>query len=196
MTLVGGDVAGTDRGFFCATLALTGFVEKPLPRLAAQVGDVLLVTGALGGSLLGKHHLFAPRLAEGRWLAQQAGVRAGMDITDGLAKDLPAFLPEGCAAELAAEEIPVAEAAKEIARRDGKSPLWHALADGEDYELLLAVAEENVAALLANWQRKFPELPLTVIGRVAASDAARAGLLLDARSGRPLLAAPGGYTHF
>lgn len=197
MTLVGGDVAGAERGFFCATLALTGFVEKPLPRLAARVGDVLLVTGNLGGSLAGKHYLFEPRLAEGRWLAARPDVRAGMDITDGLAKDLSAFLPEGCAAELNVEEIPVAEDAREIARRDGQSPLWHALTDGEDYELLLAATEESVPALLADWRRQFPELPLTVIGRVAAtSDMAQAGLLLDARSGLPLLDSPGGYTHF
>ena len=197
VALVGGDVVGADRGFFCATLALTGFGEKPLLRLSAKVGDALLVTGRLGGSLAGKHYLFEPRLAEGRWLARQVGVHAGMDITDGLAKDLPAFLPEGCAAEIVVAEIPVDEAAKEMSLRDGKSPLLHALADGEDYELLLAVAEEKVPALLSDWQREFPDLPLTVIGHiVSACTPEENGCLLDASSRMPILEGKGGYAHF
>ena len=91
----------------------------------------------------------------------------------------------------------MAPAAEEMSGRDGKSPLRHALEDGEDYELLLAAEPAAVDELRAEWQRKFPLLPLTVIGRIIPSpDAAMERRLLDARGGRLLLETPGGYTHF
>ncbi|MDR2980775.1 MAG: thiamine-phosphate kinase [Puniceicoccales bacterium] len=193
--LAGGDVAGVARGFFCGTLALTGFAEKPMLRLGAQVGDTLLVTGSLGGSLLGKHFSFVPRLAEGRWLAKHLGVRAGMDVTDGIAKDVPAMLPADSVAALNLSSIPVSVDAARM--NDGQSPLAHALDDGEDYELLIAAETTSVPGLLQDWSVEFPKLTLTPIGVIApAATPADVGKLVDSESGKPLGVEHRGYLHF
>lgn len=91
--ITGGDITeGTDN-FFAAHITLIGHAERPLLRSGAQAGDHLFVSGALGGSLFGHHLHFEPRLAVGRWLAAQPDVHAMIDLTDGLAKDLPELLP-------------------------------------------------------------------------------------------------------
>jgi thiamine-monophosphate kinase len=161
--LAGGDVSQTD-GLLAACLTLVGETtgERALTRSGARPGDRLFVTGSLGGSLLGRHLSFEPRLAEGQWLAARPEVTAGIDLSDGLAKDLPALLPPGCEAELFADAIPLNPDADRMARESGRPPLFHALCDGEDYELLVAAAP-GATAWLDEWRRDFA-LPLTEIG--------------------------------
>jgi thiamine-monophosphate kinase len=194
--LAGGDCAEAQPGFFCATLALTGFAEKPLLRTGARPGDTLLVTGTLGGSLAAKHYEFTPRLAEGRWLAARPEIRAGMDITDGLAKDLPALLPAGCDALLDVVQIPISAAAFAASPGDFPAALARALGDGEDYELLLAADTASLPSLLAAWGREFSDLSLTSIGRVICAESGAGGRLLDSGTRLPLVAGFGGYSHF
>lgn len=205
--LAGGDCAEAVPGFFCATLALTGFAAKPLLRTGAHPGDTLLVTGDLGGSLAGKHYKFEPRLREGRWLATRSEIRAGMDITDGLAKDLPALLPPGCDARLDIPQIPISEAARrqakiEAAAAAGKNSsavltaLARALGDGEDYELLVAADTPTLPTLLAAWEREFPALPLTPIGRIVRAESGGGGHLLDSATKKPFVSDADGYSHF
>lgn len=165
--LVGGDAASAPAPrFFSATLALTGFAERPLARTGARLGDALFVTGTLGGSLLGKHFAFRPRLAEGRFLAAQpAGtVRACIDLSDGLMKDHAALLPAGTHAEFDFDALPVSDAAGTL----GGDPIRRAFGDGEDYELLFAVAETEADALEKRWRERFPDVRLTRIARIAA----------------------------
>lgn len=171
--LVGGDLA-THRGGLVATLTLLGETTAPgaraLTRSGARVGDFLAVTGCLGGSLpSGRHHSFTPRLAEGRWLASRPEVVALMDLSDGLAKDLRSLTPADAAPLLFGDLIP----------RHRGADLRAALADGEDYELLLALRATPDAAqkLLASWRRAFPRIPLTVIGQFAPRDASAPGAL-------------------
>ncbi len=133
--LVGGDFA-TWGGPLVVTAAVLGSAEQPVPRTGATPGDGLFVTGPLGGSILGRHLTFAPRLAEGRRLAA-SGVSAMMDLSDGLARDLPRLL-NGLGADLNA--VPIHPDATRLAADTGRPPLWHALNDGEDYELLFAAA--------------------------------------------------------
>jgi len=93
--IVGGDVSHQRAGIV-ATLTLVGEASGPriLTRRGARAGDWIYVTGELGGSLPSRHHFrFTPRLAEGAWLARRAEVRAMMDVSDGLAKDLHALTP-------------------------------------------------------------------------------------------------------
>ncbi|MDR2863095.1 MAG: thiamine-phosphate kinase [Puniceicoccales bacterium] len=193
--LAGGDIAAAPEGFFCATLSLTGFAEKPLLRQGAFVGDALLVTGELGGSLAGKHYAFTPRLAEGRWLAARPEVRAGMDISDGLAKDIPAMLPAGADALLDTASIPVSAAARQMSG-DADEALCRALNDGEDYELLVAVESRLVAPLLAAWHEAFPGEALTRIGNIIPAQESPGGRLLDVKTGSPIDARLRGYRHF
>ncbi|MBL9200642.1 MAG: thiamine-monophosphate kinase [Opitutaceae bacterium] len=161
VTIAGGDIAQAD-GVLAASLTLLGEAAGPrvLTRTGARMGDWIFVTGMLGGSLHSGHHFrFTPRLAEGRWLARQRAVRALMDVSDGLAKDLHALTPRGAAPALDASALP---------RRAG-ADVRAALTDGEDYELVFALARSaDQAAFLRRWRRAFPRTPLTCIGRFAA----------------------------
>jgi thiamine-monophosphate kinase len=179
VSIVGGDVAQGD-GFLGAFLTLFGEAAGPriVLRAGARPGDWIYVTGTLGGSRLGHHWRFTPRLAEGKWLARRREVRAMMDVSDGLAKDLFALTPPGAWPALTAAAIPISRAARRHARRTGRTPLHHALSDGEDYELVLAVAGRADRARLGRaWRRAFPRLRLTCIGRFVAAGSTAAGSL-------------------
>ena len=168
--------------------------DRTVRRRGARPGDALFVSGELGGSLEGRHLDFEPRLAEARWLADHFAVHAMIDRSDGLAGDLRHVLAaSGVGAELLQESLPVSRAAKLRARRgDGaKTPLLAALSDGEDFELLFAVASGDAVPLLDGWRARFPDTRLTCIGRFTE----KPGLRL--RTGRQVheLKTPG-YTHF
>src|SRR5439155_2535913 len=108
----------------------------------ARPGDWLMATGSFGGSILGKHLDFTPRVREALRLHEAAPLHAMIDVSDGLAADVFHLCEEsGCGAVLRAEAIPVADAAR--AMNDGRSALDHALGDGEDFELVFAVAAED-----------------------------------------------------
>jgi thiamine-monophosphate kinase len=133
----------------------------------------VLVTGTLGGSIDGKHLDFTPRLKESDWLVSKYKPAAMMDVSDGLAKDLPRLASaSGCGFELDEKALPIAAGCS----------VDQAMGDGEDFELLLAIEAERVPGLLAAWAKVFPELPLTVIGR-----------LVEMGSGGTLR---GGWDHF
>ncbi|HXA80170.1 MAG TPA: thiamine-phosphate kinase [Opitutaceae bacterium] len=165
--IVGGDLTQAEN-FVGAYLTLLGSAAGPriVTRTGARAGDVIYVTGQLGGSRLGHHWRFIPRLAEGAWLSRQSAVRAMMDISDGLAKDLRALTPPGAKPAVDAATVPVSAAARRLAMRTKKSPLHHALCDGEDYELVFALAKAaDGAAFEKTWRRAFPRTRLTRIGQ-------------------------------
>lgn len=174
--LAGGDLASAPAGspLFIATLALTGFCDgAPLLRTGAGGGDAIFVTGSLGGTILSKHFAFEPRLAEGCFLASfpREKVRACMDITDGLSKDLKALIPAGMHAEFDWAAIPVSAAAQKLSGGNRELAITHAFCDGEDYELVFCVAPDFEADFTALWRERFPQTPLTRIGRIASGDA-------------------------
>jgi thiamine-monophosphate kinase len=151
-------------------------------RSGAHVGDLLYVTGALGGSLLGRHLTFVPRLREGQWLRARGWATAMLDVSDGLATDLRHLLDaSGVGADVQRDAVPITAAARRMA--DGKSALDHAWQDGEDFELLFTVPARRQVAFERAWHRAWP-LRLT-----------RLGVLTDRRnvSGLPPDA---GYEHF
>lgn len=163
--IVGGDLSRMD-GPAVINVALTGEVERE--RLAGRgggrPGDVLFVTGRLGGSLAsGRHLRFSPRLNEARWLTGNFPVNAMMDLSDGLASDLPRLA--------AASGTGFAIDPASVPRQRGVS-VAQALGDGEDYELLFAVPPRAEAALRPAWKRRFPRLALTRIGKLAAAGVA------------------------
>ena len=95
--------------------------KSPL-RSGAKAGDAIFVTGELGGSLAGKHLEFEPRLSEARWLAENFSIHAMMDISDGLAGDLPHILEASkVGAELLSDAIPISHAAKSAIRADSSA---------------------------------------------------------------------------
>ncbi len=118
-------------------------------RDGAQPDDLVVVTGPLGGSLLGKHLDFTPRIALARQIRGSIDVHAAMDISDGLSVDLLRMCDASrCGAILDLNKIPLSQAARERAESSGQLPVEHALGDGEDFELLLAVSPSEFEKLL------------------------------------------------
>ncbi|MGC3991305.1 MAG: thiamine-phosphate kinase [Chthoniobacteraceae bacterium] len=160
--IVGGETSRSPGPLFIS-IALTGTVARKhcVKRGGGKNGDTLFVTGRLGGSLAGKHLTFQPRVAEAQWLAQNFAIRAMMDLSDGLGSDLPRLArASGLGWELFEEQLPLAK---------GCTP-QNAIRDGEDYELLFALAPQHGAALKSAWHRQFPKLPLTEIGFLKTTD--------------------------
>lgn len=172
--IVGGDT-NTWNGKLAISVTLLGSCTtgRPLRRDAAQVGDVICVSGPLGGSLLGHHFDFSPRVQEALWLNEHYELHAGMDISDGLALDLSRICRASqVGAELFAEQIPVSNAAHELSKTSGKSPLDHSLGDGEDFELLLTLPPAELARFQAlQTTGGVPsEMELHPLGNIVAGD--------------------------
>ena len=148
--IVGGDTASW-AGKLVVTITILGRNSgvEPITRGGAKPGDVIYVTGPLGGSILGRHMTFVPEIDNGRRLAKNGIVSAMIDLSDGLSRDLAHICREsGVGAVVCAADVPVHTDAIEM-RRDGHSPLEHALHDGEDYELLFTSNLQALAGLIA-----------------------------------------------
>jgi len=187
LLVVGGDTAQGDR------LELHVFAvgsvprDRALLRSGATRGDVLAVTGRLGGRRCPE--ALAPRLREGQWLRDWA--TSMIDISDGIATDARHLAQQGTVGiRLCAAQIPIADAA--LQADDGRSPLEHALADGEDHELLFTVSHDRFEAFLDAWGATF-QLPCTRIGSVTD----RRGVLeIEDEEGDVTPLELDGYEHF
>jgi thiamine-monophosphate kinase len=197
---------------------LVGEVEEArlLRRRGAGPGDLVAVTGKLGGSRAGlelalhpelraglppaiveaalaAHLTPRPRVREGQALAACPGVTAMIDVSDGLAADIGHICDESqVGVRLWAETLPAAESVAPIARMASADPLAWALGGGEDYELCFTVRPASVdAAALA--VRAATGLAVTVIGEVLPREEGR--LLRVPGAGEEAL--PGaGWDHF
>jgi thiamine-monophosphate kinase len=148
------------------SVMLSGEVERHLCvfRDGGKAGDRLFVTGRLGGSGAGRHLTFEPRVEEARWLTRHFQLHAMMDLSDGLGADLPRLArASGCGWRLDEAVIPLNAG---CTARQG-------ISDGEDYELLFALAPREAYRLQILWPRKFPGLPLTEIGELTDAAPAR-----------------------
>ena len=158
-TLAGGETSRVPDGSAAViSIAATGMVRREhlTLRSTARPGQSLLVTGTLGGSLGGKHLNFTPRTKEANWLVSNFKPAAMMDLSDGLAKDLPRLATaSGCGFKLVRDALPITAGCD----------FRQAINDGEDFELLLAMDPARVSDLLAAWQEVFPDVRLTPIGR-------------------------------
>jgi thiamine-monophosphate kinase len=176
VAIVGGETSRID-GPLSISVSMTGEVEDDrwVSRAGGKGEDELFVTGRLGGSIRGKHLRFTPRIEEARWLTRHFNIHAMMDLSDGIGADLPRLArASGLGYELEVTAVP---------RSQGCS-LEQAISDGEDYELLFAIAPGDARALTAKWAKKFPTLRLTRIGRlITGQTPARRKL-------------PSGYVHF
>jgi thiamine-monophosphate kinase len=185
--IVGGDTNSWAGPLVISVTALGEATERgPVRRSGAKPGDWVFVTGPLGGSILGHHLDFTPRVREALALHAAVELHAMCDISDGLAADLNHILEESrCGAVLVAEAIPIADAARELSRASGKPALQHALSDGEDFELVFTVSPTDGEKLLRE-----PVVPgLTKIGECVES-----GLWLETDGKRERLE-PIGWVH-
>jgi thiamine-monophosphate kinase len=185
--IVGGDTNSWDGPLVISVTLLGEATERgPVRRNGAKVGDWLFVTGPLGGSILGKHLDFTPRVREALQLHAAVELHAMIDVSDGLAADLGHLCQEsGCGAVLRAEAIPLTAEAHRMS--DGRSPLEHGLTDGEDFELVCAVNPADGRRLLDT--QPVPGITLSHIG-----ECVEAGLWLEEQGQRRPLT-PKGYVH-
>lgn len=157
-----------------------------MTRGGAQPGDVIFVTGSLGGSLTSGRHLnFTPRIIESKWLLNHFSVHAMMDLSDGISSDARRLATESNVdIVLNAEQIPIYSSCQGTT----EDKLNQALCDGEDFELLFSMSPSAVDALVARWP--WPT-QLTPIGKVTSGD----GKLWLQKSGIKELWTKVGYVH-
>lgn len=192
---LGGDTTGA--AALTVDVSILGqLVHTPVLRSGARPGDLLAVTGELGASAAGllalergdigpkrlirKHLRPEPRLVAGR-AAARLGAHAMIDLSDGLASDVRHVCERsgvGCRVDL--DLLPIAGDTREYLHSESRDPEVLAATGGEDYELLVAVSEEVVAALASE-----SEVPVTVIGEVAGEGLVflRGGERVDGLSG-------------
>ncbi len=169
LAIAGGDTNSWD-GPLVITATLLGkvTVRGPLRRKGALADDRIIVTGAFGGSILGRQFDFEPRVHEALLLNDRYELHAGMDVSDGLAIDLARLAREsGVGAMVDTDRVPIHGDALRLSRErnDGRVPLEHALGDGEDFELLLAASPAEARRILAEQPLG---VPLTDIGQFTA----------------------------
>jgi len=212
-TLAGGDLTRSP----ALILAVTVVGHAPrlddlVTRGGARPGDLLVLSGELGGAAAGRLLLDrpelgrgvpaiaaerlrarqlepTPRLGSGRALAA-AGARTMIDLSDGLAGDaLHVARAGGVGLRIDASSLPLAEGVAEVAAAAGGDPLQLAVSGGEDYELLAALPSARLEAA-AERIAEAGETTLTEIGRVTAGEGVELRL-----PGGGLLESQG-YDHF
>lgn len=180
INIVGGDLSRSDK--LVIDVSMLGMVEKKYlaKRDGAKVGDIIFVTGRLGGSIFGKHLRFTPRLNEARFLVKNFKINSMIDISDGLAFDLNHILEESNVGAVIYEElIPKSRQARNLA---------DALYMGEDFELLFTMAPAHAKKLLRKKQTKFSPL-----GEIIDK---KYGLRLIDKKGKEKIIKPDGFRHF
>lgn len=191
--VAGGDITRAP----ALTLALTVVGEvRPSnlkTRSGARPGDVVAVTGPLGGSRAGLllatgrcgadgaaavaaalavYRTPEPRLAEGRWLGASRHVRAMMDSSDGLSTDLARLCAASGVGATLAGELPVHPGARAVAARLGEDPARYALDGGEDFELIATLDKRAFPHLAHRFRLRFGR-ELAAVGTITAEPGLR-----------------------
>jgi thiamine-monophosphate kinase len=207
--------ASTQTGLAIADIILIGAVKRgsALLRSNARVGDIIYVTGSLGGSAAellalqrapkkfaaaikasaGHPHLYPePRIAAARALAARFKIRTGIDISDGLSTDLTHICEEsGVAAELDAAAIPIHPLALQAQQKDRSGlSLDLALHGGEDYELLFT------APVRTRIPKQVGGVAVCPIGAITARKRRHPLITLREEDGSTTELQPRGWEHF
>lgn len=198
VALVGGDTTLSKSGVVVNVVAIgRGPMQCVKRRSAAQVGDIIYVSGSLGGSAIGLKQMLAgedstvytemhrrPKAQTdvGLWLGGREEVHAMMDLSDGLASDLCHILAASdCGAEVAVEQIPAEQ-----------GDIESAVCGGEDYQLLFTVAAGEVARFEQDYESRFGCVPYSV-GRI--NDLPK-GKIVWIQDGQVIEPEWQGFTHF
>ena len=213
VNILGGDTTASPAELVIS-ITLYGEVSEAelLRRDAARPGDVVFTTGCLGDSRAGLHLILdqipadtpelgalraahlrpEPHLPEGRLLASIGGVRAAIDVSDGLSSDLGHILEESkVGARIYAEQLPISDSLRYYCRRFATSSVEFALSGGEDYVLLLTVAADRSADVARAFQTAFGR-SLHAIGEITGSGAME--LVGPDATITPIV--PSGWDHF
>ncbi|MFC1498778.1 thiamine-phosphate kinase [Verrucomicrobiota bacterium] len=191
LAIVGGDIS------MGKTLELHVFAAGRVPadcavyRKGAEPGNIIYVTGSLGGSFKRKHLSFQPRVTEGIWLRSESWPTSMIDISDGLASDLRHIIsPTETGAELDIAKIPISPEA--LSMKDNISALNHALCDGEDFELLFTIPASKTELFESSWKDTF-DLACTAIGRITDK---KDEIEMADKNGKHTILKNKGYEHF
>jgi len=180
INIVGGDLSRA--GQLVIDVSMLGMVEKKylVLRNGAKVGDIIFVTGSLGGSIQGKHLKFTPRLKEARYLVKNFKVNSMIDISDGLAQDLGHILGQSKVGAIIYEDL--------IPRDKKARNLKEALCMGEDFELIFTLSPGEARKIYR--QRLVNFRP---IGEIVDK---RYGFSMISKKGRVEVIIHKGYRHF
>jgi len=185
--LVGGDITawrGDGRFAINVTMLSRPGGCLPVQRSGAADGDIICVTGTLGGAIKGKHLQFTPRVKEALRMTEIVTVNSMMDISDGLSTDLKRICDKsGVGALLDERDLPVSMAAME-----SDDPSDAVMNDGEDFELLFTLSLENYDKLIDQWDMPTPISNIGVIRR-------EPGIIMATKDGAVVEVAPKGYDH-
>ena len=179
--IVGGDTISSDK--IIINISLLGEVEKRflVLRSGARQGDEIFITGAIGGSLKGKHLSFIPHLKQARFLVRNFRINSMIDISDGLLADLGHILRlSKKGALLYKKDMPISRHADSFNS---------AIKDGEDFGLIFTLSEKETDRLQKKWPFK---TRLSRIGKIVKDR----GLYIIENSGRRNRIESKGYTHF
>lgn len=192
------------------TLTVIGsaLLKKIKLRSMAKCGDIIAVTDFLGDSgaglrLLGmkklngelqhRHRRPFPQIQEGLWLANQKGVRAMIDVSDGIASDLCRIAEESrCGAYVFLEKLPISDSLYRVGRAHRWDTRVLAATAGEDYCLCVTVDPRYFDDLAAKFLKKFGR-PLADIGRITPKSKNKITFF---KNGRPLANSLKGFDHF
>lgn len=190
--VAGGDTNVWD-GELVINVCVVGRSEQDQAKLrrSAEPGDAIMVTGNLGGSILGHHLSFQPRIREAQQIAKVSRVHACMDISDGLLLDLSRMMTaSNTGAVIDYAQVPISDAAKRLAETTGKHPLDHALSDGEDFELLFTVPSKDTIHLLSD-----PPFASPAIRQIGTVIGEASGIFRRTADGDLLGITPVGFEH-
>lgn len=201
--LLGGDTIAAHEHVGIDIMLLGRCRDHIWRRDGARCGDVLIVTGDLGGSAAAvaakaadvQHiacwHRYAnpvPRVAQAAALNGLGAITSCIDISDGLVQDAGHLCERsGVGITIDACLLPISEETGTVAELLGAQPLMWALTGGEDFELLFTAPPETVPALQA-----VAGIPLTVVGEVVTGT----GVTVVNEEGQPLVVEAGGWNHF
>lgn len=166
VAIAGGDTNAW-KGPLVVSVAVLGepHPKGSVTRGGARPGDWIMVTGALGGSIHGRHLTFSPRVSEASHLHSQYGLTAMIDLSDGLGTDLRHILAQSqVGAALSPSRIPIHPDCG-LGPLDSMTHLEHALQDGEDFELLFTVSPDIGPKILRDFSGP-GRLPMSHIGQI------------------------------
>lgn len=185
LKIVGGDLCHLEGPQFHAVMNIIGSSPRPILRNRALAKDRIYVTGTLGGSILEKHYCFKPHLSAGQWLSSESLASSMVDITDGIAKELPFLLSDNTSASINLDNIPISDAAWHLSNQNKQIALKKAFCDGEDYELLFTLnSNADHPKFETQWSSRFPNVKLTQIGTIVPSQGA--DLIIDQSTQKPI----------
>jgi len=217
INIVGGDTVRSPLGLVI-NITLIGEVETDLiiRRDTANPGDLIMVTGELGGSaaglvlLLGEgksslvspgilrevkeaHLSPIPEIKEGRIIAQNKLATSMIDISDGLSSDLTRICEASrVGAKVYTSQIPLLPAAESVAKLLKKNPLDFALYGGEDYKLLFTASPQKADDIIKLLKKELGA-KVTIVGEIKDK---KEGIKLENLQGKVVDLQAKGYNHF